>query len=68
MYSGQMKAKHMPKSEFQQNSKNVYPKIEVPGDMTMDPQIKQKAHWILGRVLGIQSKQNLIVSNRLQEL
>lgn len=43
MYSRQMKAKHMPKSEFQQNSKNVYPKIEVPGDMIMDPQIKLRA-------------------------
>ena len=30
----------MPKSEFQQNSENVYPKIEVPADMLMDPQIK----------------------------
>lgn len=38
-----MKAKHMPKSEFQQNSKNVYPKIEVPGDTIMDPQIKLRA-------------------------
>ena len=68
MYSRQMKAKHMPKSEFQQNSENVHPKIEVPADMLMDPQIKLRAHWILGRVLSVQSKQNLIVSNKLQEL
>lgn len=39
-----MKARHMPTSEFQQNSKNVDPKTEVPGDMTTDPQIRQRAH------------------------